>query len=89
MKRRIFESTHEAALFTALGSVLVDNNAKINIRGSHREMSALTSALESTQRFQQELYSPSATVESVMKAYESRTAAARSFESLFGVRWPL
>lgn len=75
--------------FTAVGAWLVGKATNLKVRGTEEEVRAVSNAMLASQRFQDELRSPGATVESVMQKLGLKHASAREFERILGVPWPL
>lgn len=61
----------------------------LNIRGTQAEVNAVTNALMSSKRFQDELRNPGATVDSVIKKLNIKQMSAQQFQSVLGIPWPL
>lgn len=76
-------------MFTAIGAWLVGRACGVKIRGSEKEIEAVTNAMMASRRFQDELSRPGATVDSVMNKLGLKHASAREFENILGVSWPL
>mgnify|MGYP003560863629 CR=1 FL=1 len=75
--------------FSAVGAWLVGKATNLKIRGTPEEVEAVSQAMMSSRRFQEELEQPGATVESVMQYLGLKHASAREFERVLGVPWPL
>jgi hypothetical protein len=73
----------------SLGAWLVGKLVNTKIRGSHDEITAVSNALMSSRKFQEELNRPGASVESVMEKLRIKQMSASEFERVLGVRWPL
>lgn len=76
-------------LFAAVGSWLVGRPTNLKVRGAPEEVQAFRGALLATRSFQEELERPEATVESVMQKLGLKHGAAREFEKIMGMRWPM
>lgn len=76
-------------MLASLGAWLVGKVVNTKIRGNQEEITAVTNALLSSRRFQDELNHPGATVESVMEKLRIKQMSASEFERVLGVRWPL
>jgi hypothetical protein len=76
-------------LLASLGAWLVGKVVTTKIRGSQDEITAVSNALMSSRKFQEELNRPGATVESVMAKLRVKQMSASEFERVLGVRWPL
>lgn len=61
----------------------------MKIRGTPEEVQAVANAMIASKRFQDELSRNGATVESVMQKLGLKHAAAREFERILNVPWPL
>lgn len=75
--------------FAAVGAWIVGKQTNLKIRGTPEEMNAVAEAMLASRRFQEELERPGATVESVMQKLGLKHGAAREFERILGVPWPL
>lgn len=75
--------------FTTLGAWLVGKATNTKIRGNQDEIQAITNALMSSRRFQDELRRPGASVESVIDKLGLKHMSANEFERVLGVSWPL
>lgn len=75
--------------FAACAAWLVGKATNLKVRGTQNEIQAVTNAMLSSRRFQDELRRPGATVESVMQKLGLKHASAREFERILGVPWPL
>lgn len=76
-------------MVAAMGSWLLGKMTNIKLKGSPAEIRAVTNALLSSKRFQDELKKPGATVQSVADKLGLKSMSASQFERTFGVRWPL
>jgi hypothetical protein len=76
-------------LLASLGAWLVGKVVTTKVRGSQDEITAVSNALMSSRKFQEELNRPGATVESVMAKLRVKQMSASEFERVLGVRWPL
>ena len=75
--------------FTAVAAWLVGKAVDVAFRGTVDEVKVVTDTMMASKRFQDELFRPGATVDSVMDRLGLKHAAAREFERLLGVRWVL
>ncbi len=75
--------------FAACAAWLVGKATNLKLRGTEEEVRAVTDAMMSSRRFQDELSRPGATVDSVMEKLGLKHASARRFEALLGVPWPI
>jgi hypothetical protein len=75
--------------FAACAAWLIGKATNLKLRGTPEEMNAVANAMLSSRRFQEELNSPGATVESVMQKLGLKHASAREFERILGIPWPL
>jgi hypothetical protein len=76
-------------MLASLGAWLVGKFVNTKLRGSRDEIQAVANALMASRRFQDELRSPGATVQSVMDKLRVKQMSASEFERVLGVRWPL
>lgn len=74
---------------TAVGAWIVGKATNLKIRGTPEEIQTVANAMIASRRFQDELSSPGATVDSVMNKLGLKHASAREFESILGIPWPL
>jgi len=75
--------------FTACAAWLVGKATNIKLRGTQEEIRAVSEAMMSSRRFQEELENPGATMDSVMNKLGLKHASAREFERILNVPWPL
>jgi hypothetical protein len=75
--------------FVSCAAWLVGKACNLKIRGTPSEVQAVSDALMSSRRFQDELSRSGASVESVMNSLNLKHASAREFERILGVPWPL
>lgn len=76
-------------LYTGCAAWLLERPMQMRLRGTAEQITALTEALHTSREFEKELKCESATTESVMELLEAKRAAARNFQTAFGVPWPL
>lgn len=76
-------------MLASLGAWLVGKFVNTKLRGNRDEIQAVANALMASRRFQDELRSPGATVQSVMDKLHVKQMSASEFERVLGVRWPL
>jgi hypothetical protein len=67
---------------------MVGKATNLKIRGSKQEIDAVSNALLSSRRFQEEISKPGATVQSVMQKLGMKQLSAKEFERVLGVPWP-
>lgn len=89
LKEGIQMSTTGKLFLAGLAAWIVGRASKLKIRGTQNEVAAITSALKSSRRFQDELKKPGATVQSVMNALNIKNLRGREFERVLGIPWPL
>lgn len=97
MEERDSESLNEGAyinltgklMLASLGAWLVGKVVNTKLRGNQNEIQAVANALLASKKFQEELRSPGATVQSVMDKLRVKQMSAAEFERVLGVRWPL
>ena len=73
----------------SIGAWMVGKYVNTKIRGTEEEISAVTNALLSSRRFQEELRSPGASVQSVIDKLRIKQMSAAEFKRVLGVDWPL
>ncbi len=73
----------------SLAAWFVGSVTKTKLRGTQEEIYAVTNALLSSRKFQDELNNPGASVDSVMQKLNVKNMSASDFERVFHVRWPL
>ena len=76
-------------LFATLGSALIGKAVKTKVKGTKREVDAISRALIASRRFYVELKSGTATVSSIIEKMNEKNEAAKEFESVFNMQWPL
>jgi hypothetical protein len=75
--------------FVALAGWLVGKATNMKLRGSQEEIEAVSNAMMSSRRFQDELARPGASIDSVMDNLGLKHASAQEFERILGIPWPL
>lgn len=75
--------------FGTLAAWLVGKAVNTKLRGSKDQIDAITAALTSSRKFQDELNRPGATVDSVVEKLGIKHMSATEFERKLGVPWPL
>lgn len=73
----------------SLGAWLVGKYVNTKLRGNKNEVTAVSNALVASKRFQEELRSPGASVQSVMDKLRVKHLSAAEFERVLGIKWPL
>lgn len=76
-------------LLASLGAWMAGKYVSTKLKGTKDEISAITNALLSSRKFQEELDRPGATVESVVQKLRVKEMSASTFERVFGIKWPL
>jgi len=76
-------------LIASLGAWLAGKYVNTKLKGTKEEMRAITEALLSSKRFQEELNKPNATVESIIEKMRSKEMSAATFKRVIGIKWPL
>lgn len=74
---------------TAVGAWLVGKATNMKIRGSLSEVKTVADAMMAARHLQNELNSPSATIDSVMLALKDKHKKAYEFEQALGIKFPL
>lgn len=64
-------------------------NLPIKIKGTPQQIQAITDAIVSSRRFQEEISKPGATVDSVIEKLRLRNLSKQQFETIVGLPWPL
>ncbi len=86
----LFKMSTVGKLFLAgMAAWVAGRASRMKVRGSRREIDAISNALRSSRRFQQEIARPGATVQNVMEKLRLKNASGSRFESILGVPWPL
>lgn len=75
--------------FATCAAWLVGKATNMKLRGTQQEIDAVTNAMVSSRRFQDELNKPGASVSSVMDKLNLKHATAKDFERILGIPWPL
>ena len=73
----------------ATAAWVLGKGSQLKIKGTKKEIEALTKALKASKRFNDELKKPGATVDSVMNKLGLKRARGKEFEKITGVPWPL
>jgi hypothetical protein len=73
----------------SLAAWVVGKACSTKLRGTDTEVQAVVNALMSSRRFQDELRSPGASIQSVMEKLRIKQMSATEFERVLGIRWPL
>lgn len=76
-------------ILASLGAWFVGKVVNTKIRGNKDEVTAIANALLASRRFQDELYKPGATVQSVVEKLKIKQMSAVEFERVLGIAWPL
>jgi len=76
-------------LFATLGSALIGRTVKTKIRGTKEEVDAIAKALIASRKLYVEFKSSNATVQTVIDKLNEKNDAAKEFESIFNMQWPL
>lgn len=76
-------------MLASLGAWMLGKYVGTKLRGNKEEISAVSNALLSSKKFQEELNRPGASVASVMEKMRIKEMSASTFERVFGVKWPL
>ena len=75
--------------YAAVGAWLIGKATGLKMRGTPDEVNAITNAMTSSRRFQDELSRPGATVESVFEKLALKNASRAEFERKLGISWPI
>ena len=75
--------------FGTVAAWLVGKAVSTKLRGSKEQIEAVASALSASRKFQDELNTPGASVESVVQKLGIKHMSASQFERVLGVPWPL
>jgi hypothetical protein len=75
--------------YGAVTAWLVGKACGLKIRGTQSEIDAVTNAMVSSRRFQDELSRPGATVESVFEKLALKNASRAEFERILKIAWPI
>jgi hypothetical protein len=73
----------------AICSTLFNKGPEWNIDGTSDELQALSTAMRATQHFTNTLNSEGASAADAMRALKEKHSAARRFEAIYGIRWPV
>lgn len=82
-------STVGKLFLAATAGHLAGRTLNMKVRGSQEQIMAVQRVLELSKKFSDELRNPQASVESVIGCLRERNKAAREFERVLGIRWPL
>lgn len=75
--------------FAACAAWIAGHATSVKLRGTLDEVNAVTAAIVSSRKFQDEMNRPGATVASVLEKLNLKHASAVEFERRLGVPWPL
>lgn len=75
--------------FATFAAWLIGKSTNLKVRGTPDQVNAVSNALLSSRRFQDELNRPGASVESVVQKLGVKHMSAQEFERVLGVPWPL
>lgn len=72
-----------------LTTIATGQKSPFKISGEPKKIEALTKAVQSTKKFQDEIKRPGATVDSVIQQLMQKNIDIKEFENIFKMRWPL
>jgi hypothetical protein len=75
--------------FATAAAWLVGKLTNLKVRGTPEQVNAVSNALLSSRRFQDELQRPGASVESVVQKLGIKHMSAQAFERELGIPWPI
>lgn len=75
--------------FATLGAWIIGKVVNTRLRGTKEQVEAVSNALLSSRKFQEELKKPGATMDSVVEKLNVKRMSAAEFERVFGTPWPL
>lgn len=86
-----YKMTTLGKLFFAslLTSMATGQKSPFKVTGDQRKLEVLAKAVQSAKKFQDELKRPGATVDSVIRQLDMKNMDVKTFENVFGVRFPL
>ena len=86
-----YKMTTMGKLFFAslLTSMATGQRSPFKITGDPQKIQVLSRAVQSSKRFQDELKRPGATVDGIIRKLDVKNMDAKTFERVFGVRFPL
>jgi hypothetical protein len=70
-------------------TMVTGQRSPFKLSGDPRKIEILAKAVQSSKKFQDEIKRPGASVDSVMRALDSKHIDAKNFKSIFGADWPL
>jgi hypothetical protein len=92
-ERKVITELHVNLLgkifLASLGAWAVGHLTNTKIRGTREEIDAISNALMSSRRFQEELDEPGASVQSVIDKLNIKHMSASEFERVLGIPFPL
>ena len=88
LRRKEWENAEPGPERLKLGLKLIEES-KIAFERQQEEIDAVTNAMVSSRRFQDELNKPGASVSSVMDKLNLKHATAKDFERILGIPWPI
>lgn len=76
-------------LLASIGAWLVGKAVNTSIKGTVDEVESVKKAMIATKILHEELRRPGASVESIVSKMKDKNSAAKDFQDLFGIPWPL
>lgn len=82
--------TSGQTLFASIASWLSDGHLEsLYLEGTDSQINAIKNAMIASKDFQNELYSPTATLKTLSEKLETKTLAAATFKQELGISWLL
>jgi hypothetical protein len=73
----------------AICSTVFNKGPEWSINGTNEELQALSNAMQATKQFTETINNENTTSIEAMRALKEKHSAARNFEVVYGIRWPL
>lgn len=91
--KKIFENDNidlsKKIMLASLGAMIIGRQVNTKLRGTKKEINAISSILSASKNLHEEIKSPNASIESIMEKLNIKKNSAFEFEKIFGVPWPL
>lgn len=89
LKEELYLNFTGKMFLASLGAWLAGKYVSTKLKGTRGEIDAIADSLLSSRKFQEELNRPGATIESVIQKLRVKEMSASTFQSMFGIKWPL
>lgn len=79
---------HGKILFSAISAWLLGKEPQLKIKGTKEQMSVFSKTLRALKEFHDEMQDKDSDVSKIMKKLGAKNSAIKSFERVFGIKWP-